>query len=950
MATKRGTKKRDVLNGTAGADTLIGLAGNDALNGKGGNDTLKGGPGNDKLNGGPGNDRLFGGTGTDRALFAGAFTLYDIDPAVGGFQVIGPQGDDFVAADVELLQFSDRIVDLRIAQAAAISGDVAGSITEDAEPDTVTGNLDHADIDNADDVFQEVTTPTATTSGYGTFTVTAAGNWTFELDNTNSVVDALTHVTSPLTDTFTVLAEDGTAQVVTITIFGAFDPSAPAPVVELSTLAASQGFVIQGDSAYDGAGWSVSYAGDVNGDGFADVIVGAVNGSDGGYGAGEAYIVFGSDTGFGTNVGGRQVVDLTTLSPAQGFIIQGDTTGDGAGSGVSSAGDVNGDGFDDLIVGAPFGADGGTNAGEAYVVFGSGSGFGADVGGRQVIDLTTLSAAQGFIIQGDDGADNAGSSVSAAGDVNGDGFDDLIIGAQGAATAGYNAGEAYVVFGSGSGFGSDVGGRQVIDLTTLSAAQGFVIQGDSLGDRAGISVSTAGDVNGDGLADLIVGAHFGDDGGSEAGEAYVVFGSASGFGTDVGGRQVIDLTTLSAAQGFIIQGDTAGDFAGFSVCDAGDVNGDGFDDIIVGALYGDDGGPSSGEAYVVFGSGSGFGTSVGGRQVIDLTTLSAAQGFIIQGDAAGDKTGNSVSAAGDVNGDGFDDLLVGAYFGDDSDSGLVYVVFGTDGGFGTDIGGRQVIDVSVLTAGEGVEIAGAAANDRVGMSVSSAGDVDNDGFADLIVGSINNSDGGTGAGAAYVIFGGTFGAEAGGGVFIGSAVADTFVGGAGTDTIFGDGGADVLRAGAGNDTVHIGDATFVRLDGGTGQDRLVANSFTLDLTATANSAIFGFETIDLSGGGNNTLIMAVDDVLDFSDLANADLSASGFGGTLSHNSVVVFGTAGDQLELAAPGAGEVGDGGAWAIAGTTSIGGQAYDVANFTLSGTVIASVAVHDDVTLLIS
>ncbi|MFM8745622.1 MAG: beta strand repeat-containing protein, partial [Aestuariivirga sp.] len=179
----------------------------------------------------------------------------------------------------------------------------------------------------------------------------------------------------------------------------------------------------------------------------------------------------------------------------------------------------------------------------------------------------------------------------------------------------------------------------IADLTTLSATQGFVIQGDVANDRAGYSVASAGDVNGDGFDDMIVGAWSGGDGGALAGEAYVVFGSASGFGTLVGSRRVIDLTTLTAAQGFIIQGDVAGDWAGWSVSSAGDVNGDGFDDVIVGGRLGDDGGADAGEAYVVFGSGSGFGTLVGSRRVIDLTTLSATQGFVIQGDVANDRAG-----------------------------------------------------------------------------------------------------------------------------------------------------------------------------------------------------------------------------------------------------------------------------------------------------------------------
>ena len=218
------------------------------------------------------------------------------------------------------------------------------------------------------------------------------------------------------------------------------------------------------------------------------------------------------------------VIDLTSLTADQGFIIQGDAVYDGAGQAVSSAGDVNGDGFDDLIVGADGGDDGGAYAGEAYVVFGTAGGFGLDVAGRQVIDLTGLTAAEGFIIQGDAASDFAGHSVSSAGDVNGDGFDDLIVGAGGGDDGGNNAGEAYVVFGTGAGFGVDVAGRQVIDLTGLTAAQGFIIQGDTVYDNAGFSVSSAGDVNGDGFDDLIVGAALGDDGGDFAGEAYVVFG------------------------------------------------------------------------------------------------------------------------------------------------------------------------------------------------------------------------------------------------------------------------------------------------------------------------------------------------------------------------------------------------------------------------------------------
>ena len=669
-------------------------------------------------------------------------------------------------------------------------------------------------------------------------------------------------------------------------------------MIDLTTLSAAEGFIIQGDAAGDEAGFSVSAAGDVNGDGFDDLIVGASRGDDGGGNAGEAYVVFGAASGFGTDVGGRQVIDLTSLSADEGFIIQGDAAGDVTGFSVSSAGDVNGDGFDDLIVGAFRGDDGGAEAGEAYVVFGAASGSGTNVGGRQVLDLTNLSAAEGFIIQGDAAGDFTGSSVSSAGDVNGDGFDDLIVGALFGDDGEFRAGEAYVIFGTASGFGTNVGGRQVIDLTSLSAAEGFIIQGDAADDQIGSSVSSAGDVNGDGFDDLIVGVRFGDDGGGNAGEAYVIFGTASGFGTDVGGRQVIDLTTLSAAEGFIIQGDAADDQIGSSVSSAGDVNGDGFDDLIVGAIRGDDGGTDAGEAYVVFGTASGFGTNVGGRQVIDLTTLSAAEGFIIQGDAADDRTGISVSSAGDVNGDGFDDLIVGALRGDDGGNaaGEAYVVFGAASGFGTDVGGRQVIDLTTLSAAEGFIIQGDAAGDFAGISVSSAGDVNGDGFDDLIVGAFRGDDGGGDAGEGYVIFGRDFTDQVdflgtdGNDTLTGTGADEILIGGRGDDTIDGAGGDDVIIGGAGNDTIIYDSATdTLKVDAGTGTDILsVAGAgVTIDLTAIDDHVFEGFERIDLTGGGN-TLVLAVSDLYAITEDQN---SLTGTGNTL-----VVDGAAGDAVD------------------------------------------------------
>ncbi|HEV2747846.1 MAG TPA: hypothetical protein VGW34_11180 [Allosphingosinicella sp.] len=560
-------------------------------------------------------------------------------------------------------------------------------------------------------------------------------------------------------------------------------------VIDLSSLG-SRGFVIQGDEPGDHAGYSVAAAGDVNDDGFGDLIVGAPYNDNAGTDAGEAYVIFGKASGFGT-------VDLTGLTAAQGFIVQGDSAVDGAGVSVSSAGDVNGDGFADIILGADFGSDGGTYAGQAYVIFGKASGFGTpDPAGRRVIDLTGLTPAQGFIIQGDESFDLAGSSVSSAGDVNGDGLDDMIVGARYGGGGGGAAGEAYVIFGRTSGFGTaDPAGRKVVDLTGLSADLGVVIQGDAGGDEAGSSVSSAGDVNGDGFADLIVGAPLGDDGGVNAGEAYLIFGRAGRYATPgADGRQILDLTGLPAAAGFIIRGDTADDRAASSVSSAGDINADGFDDLIVGAPRGDDGGASAGEAYVIFGKASGL-------DHIDLSNLAPGTGFIIQGDAAADNAGGSVSSAGDVNGDGFDDVIVGASGGDDGGAaaGEAYVIFGKAGGFGT-------VDLTGLTAGQGFIIQGDTDADFAGVSVSGAGDVNRDGFADLIVGATGGDDGGSVAGEAYVIFGA---APTTAVTRTGTAIDQTIRGGAFNDTLSGLGGADQLFGAAGNDT----------LNGGTGRDR-----------------------------------------------------------------------------------------------------------------------------------
>jgi len=458
--------------------------------------------------------------------------------------------------------------------------------------------------------------------------------------------------------------------------------------IDLGSLNGSNGFSIKGVSAFDFSGAAVSGAGDVNGDGIDDFIIGAPRAdAAAGLDAGAAYVVFGQAAGFGASL------NLSSLDGANGYAIRGGAAGDGLGLAVSSAGDINNDGIDDLIVGARQGDPHGADSGLSYVIFGTAG------AGAATIDVRTLNGSNGFAISGIDAGDLSGMSVSSAGDLNNDGFDDLIIGAPNADPGGRsNAGEAYVLFGKAGGFAATV------DPGALNGTNGFTINGIAAGDYTGWSVASVGDLNNDGIDDVAIGALYADPAGkTSAGQVSIIYGRNGGFGPTV------NLSGLTASTGSVISGALAGDLTGYALSSAGDINADGIDDLLIGALYGDsEGGADAGQSYVLFGRAGGLGLNV------DLGLLNGIGGFAIGGAIPGAYSGGAVSAAGDVNGDGADDLLIGSPNADPggrTDAGAGYVLYGStniaqqSGAATVTVTVTGVNDVPVITSDGGGAVA-----------------------------------------------------------------------------------------------------------------------------------------------------------------------------------------------------------------------------------------------------
>jgi Ca2+-binding RTX toxin-like protein len=821
----------DNIQGDDGADIVKGRDGNDILHGGTGDDTVNGGRGDDLVIGGAGNDKLVGGAGSDSFVFGvngGQDRIVDfvfgndqIDLTALGL-ISGTETNADAFAKLEIVDLGGDVqIKLANGDAAAFSIRIEGRQADQFGIDDFVFENGYAlskapvyripsQVEFNENQSGVVYTADAwDPDGDGlVFSLSGADQDLFQLDRFSGEVR---FKTAPNFEKPGDINLDNRYSI-KVTASDGYHEKTQKVSIKVSDVDDLSASLIIGAGGTDQIGDQLSFIGDIDGDGIVDLLIGGSRDHQNG----ESTIPrAGIISGAHLFEDDDQPLDLANTDLVTWFFAENGTDFQYQIS-VANGGDVDGDGINEILIGSGFAdPDGVEDAGETYLIWGKSA--------TADIDLSNLGSA-GLLISGIEGQ-TSGWSVASAGDVDGDGLDDILIGASG----GWNRsdtyiGETYLLWGSA--LASDDDGH--IDLGQLGA-QGLRISAANTYDGFGWEVSSAGDVDNDGLADILLSAPWADQSVEQAGEVYLIWGASLS-------AQESDELSIDdvAALGVTFRGVEGA--LGLSMDAAGDLDGDGLADLILSAPYEDDGSNSNaGATYVVWGSA--LANQAG--TLIDFSNLDSADGLMIIGSQASEIAGHDISAAGDVDGDGLDDILIGAL-----GNQTVYLVWGS-----TLAATDNLLNLDDLQA-SGVVINNIDGGDRLGYAVTGIGDIDQDGFDDIAVGAPGaRRDGEKYVGEIYVLSGAELASDTDGLIELREEVANL----ANRDAWSYDDISDYLRDGFWTDTnqsarkwVFDEDSTLTfKIGSLTQQGKNLARA-ALDLW----SDVTGIQFEEVSGGGN----------------------------------------------------------------------------------------------------